>query len=56
MKSLSEEKRYLYEELMDEFSLNQELTDNEINHLIEDAIIRRSREKGYTLEEKQFLK
>ncbi|MGN0496978.1 MAG: CpaF family protein [Lachnospiraceae bacterium] len=50
------EKMYLQKELMEHFDLNQEMTDEEINHYIEEKILLRARKRPLLLEEKQMLK
>lgn len=56
MDRLFSEKMYLQKELMEHFDLNQEMTDEEINHYIEEKILLRARKRPLLLEEKQMLK
>lgn len=56
MDRLFSEKMYLQQELMEHFDLNQEMTDEEINHYIEEKILLRARKRPLLLEEKQMLK
>lgn len=56
MDRLISEKMYLQKELMEHFDLNQEMTDEEINHYIEEKILLRARKRPLLLEEKQMLK
>lgn len=56
MKNLEQEKWKLHNVLEEHFSLNQELTDDEIKACIEASIMERSKEIPLTFEEKRQLK
>lgn len=56
MKNLEQEKWKLHNVLEEHFSLNQELTDDEIKACIEASIMERSKEIPLTFEEKKLLK
>lgn len=56
MKNLEQEKWKLHNVLEEHFSLNQELTDDEIKACIEASIMERSKEIPLTFEEKKQLK
>lgn len=53
---LEEEKTELHQELLDQLNLREDLTDEEIMEMIEDAVLARSQSIYLSVEEKQILK